>query len=296
MAGGPTVRIVGPAPLPPVYTLIGAGEVVPEDNTQGERWGAGIAVDRYTCALPNTWEHCSPQGSLTAPDKGTPDPVGTLDPPIFESFTIVLEDECSTVGMSQWYDEFVRRLTVAFEASQHFALEQEAWAPASTGNFGLRDFAEDLTPGGALDPLRVLALLEERIADTGRLGMIHCTPSLLLAWVNLRVVETNRTSGKAYSAMGTPIVPSGGYDGTGSTVLGSPALNPNEEWAVATGRVQIRLGPVYVNPTNIKEAINRRTNLIKVYAERLANVSWDRCFQAGALVDLCQVCTTPVGS
>ncbi len=74
-----------------------------------------------------------------------------------------------------------------------------------------------------------------------------------------------------------------------------------EEWAYATGPVDIRRSEIFTTPDTLAQALDRslgasnsRPNTITYRAERYFAVDWDSALQAAVRIDRCgSTCATP---
>ena len=91
--------------------------------------------------------------------------------------------------------------------------------------------------------------------------------------------------------LGTLVAVGAGYIGV--VPDGEAALAADQEWAFATGFVQVRRGELFVNPAVYSQAIDRAFNEVTYYAERNYLLSWvgrqdgsdANHIQAGVLID-----------
>jgi hypothetical protein len=183
-------------------------------------------------------------------------------------------------------DAFKARARAVFNAVESGALEREFW----TGEFlpdnpHLASADADVVTSGAVGLREGLALLEDAIAQTNRAGVIHMSARLAAAYSTIGggagVLIPER--GKLYTLLGTLVIPGSGYPGT------SPegAQTGTEEWAYATGPVEILRSADFIMPPNLAEAIDRSQNEIEYRAERYYIPYWDTALLAGAEIDRC---------
>ena len=142
----------------------------------------------------------------------------------------------------------------------------------------------------AVTPLRALELLETEIRRNGS-GIIHAAPATATAWAAETLITASR--GVLRTTLGTPVAVGAGYIGIRPD--GEAALNPGEEWAFASGPIEIyRDNEIMAIPGNYAEAIDRSLNDVLFYAERPYLINWiarqsttdDDHTQAGVLIDL----------
>jgi hypothetical protein len=277
-----------PQPRPPALSLLGAA-LTPDQLTEvgavGQRWQNGWAFQPEACTGGWVEDPCDPEPRITD------DRPGFIEG---EPFAVVVPDRCSTKGfLAADYEARARRLLLR---KQSKLIAAELWdgdlaAAAGWPNQTLIGAAE--VPGGAAEPpdvltngaasaLGSLACLEQYLAEcSGDRGMIHCTPQLATTWAALGHV-LRREGALLLTALDTIVVPDAGYPGSGPG--GTPAST--SQWAYATGMVTVELSPVEITPPTMAEAVDRATNTVEFYAQRLAAVMWDGCCHGAAEVDL----------
>jgi hypothetical protein len=274
---GPPIFIDGPAPSPPALTLVGAARNVP---VTGDRWINGAALWPYPRDLPDTYDPCqSPSSAGHAKDAGTPATEET-----FASIQVLEGITCTTRSVRN-PQEWQRRVQAALEAYEHWAIEREFWVGAlRPDNPHLAQVAgtTTLNSGTAVSIRDGVARLEQAIADAGGNGVIHMRPtvySMLSAW---DVFEPDLTRGVARTKLGTIVVPGVGY--TGSKPDGTAPTVTND-WAYATGQIEIRRSEVTILPDSMAAATNRAQNLTTFRAERYVLITWDQRIHAAVQVD-----------
>lgn len=305
---GPLHRIDGPPPLAPIYGLLATAtapaqgvRIVPDADERGiERWMNGVEVYPYPPDQGSVFDTCAGSGPVP---KGFGD---DLEHPQFGAFTAYVAQTCTTYKV--WnQDEFKARAVLALTAIESSIVAREFKTGTvltanphlgdGTGTFPNGDVATSFWDG--------MALLEDAIADTGRMGLIHCSPGLLTAaaakygWNYWHDVK----GGVIRMISGTPVVPDQGYKGGGAPI-GHAAPVGGQEWIYATGPVDIRRTEVFVTPENVSQALERgtggaentpaRPNSITYRAERYYLIDWDTELHAAVLVDRClDTCEAP---
>lgn len=317
----PTWAVDGPPPLPPVHGLLAAaaapaaGVRIVVDTTSGpvdlddlpdgyvparagtERWLNGVAVYPYPADVPEVWDACASGSSQTEKSFGE-----NIEPPEFAAFTI---DQAITCTSQQVPDEdaFKARAVLALTAKESYAVAKEFLT--GSGIAGQPFLADGLGsfPNGdiATRPNHGLQVLEQAIAETGSLGVIHCSPMLATALLGTGFVIKDVT-GVIRTINGIVVVPDFGY-AAGATPPTHAAPGPTEEWAFATGPVDIRRSEIFTTPATLAEALDRgtpdsatngRPNQITYRAERYYAVDWDTALQAAVLIDRCgTTCNVP---
>lgn len=262
-------------------------EVYTPANAGRERWIAGVSVYPYPASTPEGWDPCS--GSTLA-EKSFGDPI---TPPEFSAVTLDVAITCTS---QQVPDEaaFRARAVAVLAATESWGIARELMGGFL---FPLRPHFSDTnatTPNGtvATKPNHGLQVLEEAIAATGRLGLIHCSPMLATALMGAGFALSDKT-GAIRTINGNVVIPDNGYAGA-SALESGPALGPTQEWAYATGPVDIRRSEIFTQPDQLSQALDRglgattgRTNTITYRAERYTIAVWDTALQAAVLIDRC---------
>ncbi len=188
---GPPVRIDGPLPVAPTFSLINTAQVLNDTvtNPTGEgylvtesqdvfRAGNGAIVYPYPVDTGFSFDPCS-TGTFRVKEDGTAAPL-----PTFAAFTAYLPETCSSSRIVS-PDYFRARAQLAFAAVESSIYENvlaTGGILAGGGQPYLGDTNLVVLGGGAVSPKEGLALLEDAIGRTGRRGMIHATPSTVSAW------------------------------------------------------------------------------------------------------------------
>lgn len=255
-----------------------------------ERWLNGIAVYPYPAETPEVWDACaagSEQGEKSFGEAVTP-----------AEFAALTVSEAITCTSQQVPDEaaFRARAVQTLAAIDGYAVASALLTGSGiTGQPYLADgFGTFPNGDAATRPNHALQVLEQAIAETGRLGLIHCTPMLATALLGSGFVIKD-TTGVIRTINGVVVIPDFGY-AQGATPNSHPAPTATEEWAYATGPIDIRRSEVFTTPDTLAEALDRgtpgsattgRSNTITYRAERYYAVSCDFALQAAVLVDRC---------
>jgi hypothetical protein len=215
-----------------------------------------------------------------------------------DPFYVWAYDTCSTLGGASrdWQGRARRRL----EASQSFQIAREMWEGAIARDQGSPTgyLADDLTLASSTPVAAAkVGVLEAWAAECseGQRSMLHMSPHLFglyLAAVGSPAVTVSGSL--VVTALGNIVVTDAGYTGRG------PISQPDDgkEWAYITPLVQIRLDAVEILPGSLNEArnlaaaVNRRTNDVTVWAQRLAAYQLDPCCRFGVGTDVTRP-TTP---
>lgn len=327
---GPLWRVDGPPPLPPLYGLLPAAEapaagvrlVVDLDNgpsdvneirntgetmdeviarmkregllaavAGSERWLNGVEVYPYPNDHAQIFDTCAPGSSSSA----TKQFGGALAHPQFSAITIYYAETCTSYKV--WNQEaFKARAVAALQAVEGAALARHFMTGEGlTLNPHLSDANVTLLNGGVVtNAANALALLEQQIALTERLGLIHASPQFATA-LRERFAVDNKT-GVIRTINGIVMLPDFGY-AAGSRPSGGAAATGTQEWIYATGPVDIRRTEIFVTPETVSEALERgtpaastgRPNSITYRAERHYLIDWDTELQVAVLADRCAV-------
>jgi hypothetical protein len=272
----PRIRIDGPLPRPPRYTLSSVAQAVPDDA----HWRAGGAVTGYPSDAPSGHDPCSAGTSRIKDGPSAPNYTG-----VFPAFTAYLGEACGTYGIGD-YDEFRRRSEVALAARVSMALEQQL---ASASYVDAPHMGDDdvvlLATGAAVPVVTALGYLEDHLGASGQDGIIHVTPAVAAVlgdWLrdDRGVLRTGR---------GTPVAVGDGYIGADTPTSGGSKdtdAAAGQAWLYVTGPVLYRLDSEIVSlPETLAEALDRATNDVVFRAEQDLWVAWDKQVQGAVLAD-----------
>lgn len=272
---GPPRVLDGPVPIPPRYSLLVNAQIIDDLDYH---WMAGGAVYPYP-ELEDSGAH-NPCATGTEREKLEG---GAVPLPEFGAFTAYVAETCTARGIGD--DEaFKNRAVTALNGLEAAIVEHEfASGDAMPGNPYLANSAltnyQDL---GTLKTVEALARLENAIAETGKMGVIHTDPATATAWASACTVEREGAYLRAI-ATGTPIVVGYGYVGVRPDDEAAPPATSG--WAWATGPVQIRRSGIELLPGTLAAALDRQNNVVTYRAERHYLVDWDTELQAAVLVD-----------
>lgn len=294
---GPYAVIDGPPPVPARYGLLQAAAAlvpgvrfVPDD----ERWGNGVDMLPYPQHLGATHSPFDHSGAATKED-GT-----ASEDERFYPLAAYVADKCSAFRISD--DAAYKARIYARLAS----VESPLVAHAMLTGAGLPASSPALSDGGGTFPNgntaatlpQALAMLEAEIARARRAGVIHMSPraaSILSGSGHVFMLDPlgRNEQDVIYTRLGTLVIPDQGYV-DGSTPSPSPGSHPaptaGQEWIYASGFIEIRRTPTFMNPPTLQEALDRglgatngEPNTITYRAERYYLVSWDNLLQASVL-------------
>lgn len=280
-AVGPAFALDGPLPVAPPHSLLNTqflnadGElesvVVERDAT---RVLNGVVVWGYPEGCSSLWEPCS-DGTFRNKSSES-----TMSTPRFDAFVVYKPVTCDPISLRD-PEDLNRRAEAVLDATLSAAVESELAAgffPSTNPFFGDGN-VDDVTSGTAVSAKAALALLEDAIGETCRMGMIHATPGVLAA-ANQNPVGA--AVDRLVTPSGTPVVSGMGYIGVDTPALANPGAG--EQWIFATGPVRVYLGPIVTH--TVKESLDRSDNDLTLRAERYVVALWDTALQAAALVDL----------
>ena len=280
---GPSRVLDGPVPVPPRYSLLVNAQIVEDLDYH---WMAGGAVYPYPTLSddPDYNDGGVQYGCASGTEREKIEGGGNLLPE-FNSFTVYIAETCTARGIGN-DEEFRNRAVIGLNGLEAALVEREFAVGDAVGGTGSPYLADVSLPNytllGTLAPLEALARLENEIAETGKMGMIHTDPATATAWAGQYLIEKEGAYMRAV-ATGTPIVVGYGY--VGAKPDGAAALNADQGYAWATGPVQIRRSNVELIPGSLAEALDRMNNVVTYRAERNYLVDWDTELQAAVLVD-----------
>lgn len=280
---GPPALADGPAPLPPLRSLLNSVEL---PDASDDRWVNGIALRPWSAQCASTYDYCGHKPAALI-DGRSATPAGTGAENDVGSFMLYVALTCTTRGLN--VDELKTRATRLLAAVEPAGVERELerGAAMATPNAFLADAnASYVDADVAHNAVVSLALLEQAIAATCRRGMIHCPVAVGTAWAARELVEPDPTNAARLinPATGTIIVPGQGYSGAAPAGKTAAAF---QYWAYATGMVELRRTGIELDPPgDALESLARSTNDITYRGYRYWNIAWDRALQAAAKVDI----------
>ncbi len=277
------VNLQAPLPAPRKFTLLDAAQL--HDNPANERWLRGAAIGGDVPGPAYTQAGCSQGTDRIKADAGriAIDDAG--------AFTVYLPAFCTAQSIGPDPTYWTDRLELVFQVYESAAVERVfATADGLGTNVGryLGDSAVEILGGGAVGPVEGLALLEQEIARNGT-GMIHVDPSVATYWEANLLISSK--GGQMSTGLGTPVAVGAGYIDAAPDGEGTP--DPGEQWAWASGPVEISRSDLFTIPGLYSQAIDRSQNDVMFYAERHYLINWigridssdDDHIQAGVLID-----------
>lgn len=273
----PRIRLDGPTPRPPLYTLLSVAAQVDGGDPHSR---AGVNIRPFPPDLPVGHDPCL---DGTFREKDIPD--GLDLPDTFAGFTAYLGEVCTAGGIRDW-DEWKDRANVALLARRSYALEKQLLTAAYIESPNLDDDDVSVLAGGAAVPVvTAIGYLEDAIGATAQDGFLHVTPAVaaVLGYERLR-----DDRGVLRTVRGTAVIVGDGYVGGRPAPDGTPATAAaaGQAWIYATGPVMYRIDSgVTALPETIGEALDRETNEVIYRAEQDLWVAWDKQLQAAVLAD-----------
>lgn len=280
---GPARVLDGPVPVPPRYSLL-VNATILEDLDY--HWMAGGAVYPYpTLSDDPDYNDGGVQAGCATGTEREKIEGGTNLLPEFNAFTVYVAETCTARGIGN-DEDFRNRAVIGLNGLEAALVEREFALGDAIGGTGSPYLADVSLPNyqslGTLKAMEALARLENEIAETGKMGMIHTDPATATAWASQYLVEKEGAYLRAV-ATGTPIVVGYGY--VGARPDGQAAPPATSGWAWATGPVQLRRSNIELIPGSLAEALDRQHNVVTYRAERHYLVDWDTELQAAVLVD-----------
>lgn len=297
-------RIDGPPPSEPLYGLLqaahapaGGVRIVPDADSAGiERWGNGAIVWPFPPDTGEVTDACAPGTIVQEKTFGDED----IPNPAFKPMTLDIAITCTTYKV--WdHAAWVERARAVFEAIESSIMAREFLTGAQIGSNphladgGINDAAHFPNGDTVTSVKNGIAILEDAISQTGRQGLIHVPPSIIIALATNGFVIDNSTK-VVRTLNGTVVIPDQGYAVAGSHPNGHATPGATQSWLYATGPVDIRQSEIFVMPDQPSQAVDRgtggatngRPNSVTYRVERYALVDWDTVLQAAVLVDRCK--------
>lgn len=277
------VPLQAPIPSPRPFDLLAAATLVDPANL---RWLGGAWTGGDVPGPANTHDPCS---SGTDRVKAS---AGDIAQQMTGTFNVYLTGFCTAQSIGPDPRFWTDRLEMAFQVYEGAAVERVLATGDGHSTLGpyLGDGNMEVLGGGAVPALTALEMFETEIALAGG-GMVHVAPATATALLHAGVIEPRNNVMR--TKLGTPVAVGAGY--IGAVPDGAGALGTREEWAFASGPIQIyRRDTIETVPANYAEAFDRSNNDVLYIAERPYLFNWiartdpadDAHVQAGALVDL----------
>ena len=269
---GPALELDGPLPVAPKHGLLTVPGVIRAEDATREL--NGVNVWGYPTGCSELWEPCS-DGTYRVKSEDSEQPT-----PRFDSYVVYKPVICSAIGLAN-PEELSARVSRVLDATLSAGVEAAlaGGVPGSNNPFIGDSHVDDLTPtpGTAVSGKIALSILENAIGETCRAGIIGATPATIAGlqtdplWPHDQLVTVN----------GTPLYSADGLIGLTTPDLDAPDVG--EDWMVATGPIQVYLGPTVTFDT--RSSLDRSDNTLVFRAERYVLSVWDTALQAAVLVD-----------
>jgi hypothetical protein len=270
------------------YGLLSA--VTPAQGLDPHWMSSGFEIEELLCGPSVTGfiDECPPADPFVKPAVRS-NQYCHVDP-----FVLIGSYQCPPVGRpaDEAY-EIARQRLLKWEGYQ---LEQTVWTGVIANGTGLitPSFAfgnpdcdivpEDVSPGGAVDPVAAISLLETALGNTSGCGIIHVPYGLGAYLKYFRLLE--KDGDEYYTPTGFRVVLGHGYPGTGPANV---AASAGESWIFATGPMVLASSDLMQVPENIAEGFNRMVNDVEIRAERFYAVGFT-CGLFAVRVALCDLC------
>lgn len=281
-APGPLVPLDAPLPQIRPFRLLDAARIV-NDNS---RWETGAWINGYPAGEAAAHDPCA-DGTYRLKDADA-----SVARPFAGSFTVVLGGTCTARSVGPSLVDYENRLRLAFQALEGEVVERVFVDGLPGSSLGAYVGDANMESLGTAVPVEALALLEKEISENGA-GMIHVAPATATYWISQYLIEKQTEGGVAQmrTRLGTIVAVGAGYNGVRPD--GQNPLASDEEWAFATGFVEIRRGELEIVSNRYAESLDRSDNTVTLYAERDYLITWvgredtSDAFhtQAGVLVD-----------
>lgn len=257
--------------------LYGLLSVLTPRPTADAHWQNGIEWESLGCEAASGIgdPQCDPEDTTGLP-KVLDEANGALGEA--SPFTIYAAYQCSPVGHTIEYamDRAIERLQNREQARVEQAiwlgdLDNEGFAPAA------------VNAGDAASTIAVaIGELENWLGSNyGSTGVIHMTRAAALAGLAALALVTS--SGRLYTALGTPVVAGAGYPGT-SPAGAAPASG--QTYLYATPALVGYRSEIFPGAEPTSAGLDRSRNDLKAVAERTYVVGWDPCGTAYSIADL----------
>lgn len=260
--------ISGIKPTPPPVSLLTAATRLPASVV----WKSGVRWRGAACVPGYRWPYCG-----KAEDRHA---AKTISKPAFYPYMIyvpyqcdeVLEEPQTTVdGETITVDSYIADAQAEAEAVTPFHVSQELWTGAIEAlNPSLESVAADLG-GSAAHPVVALGQLLDAYAlsdaQGGSVPIVHAPWSVVVSLMGHGLVNQ---VGDVYYGPGCLISPGPGYPAGGLSGPAAADAGAGNVWTYISGPVEYALGPIEVTPTGPNAHFDRRTNLFRVWAQRMA--------------------------
>lgn len=269
MAKGPGFQpIPGIKPTPPAVSLLTAARPLPPGTT----WKSGVSWRGAACAPGYRWPYCGLSEDRHA--------AKAISKPQFYPYQIYVPYECDEAlqetqqtvdGETISIESYRADAQAEAESVTPFHVSQELWTGTIEAlNPSLESEATDLA-GAAAHPVVVLGQLLDAYyasdAQGGSTPIVHATMSVVVSLMGHGLVNQ---VGDVFYGPGCRISPGPGYPVGGLSGPDGADAGAGNVWTYISGPVEYGLGPIEVTPDEPNAHFDRRTNLFRVWAQRMA--------------------------
>lgn len=258
-------------PVVPKYGLLSTIEPVFIDDPHA--WAGGVEWEQDLCTEVESYiTNCPPAvGHERTAERD-------LEFCHADPFVVKAAYNCSTAGRTISESiPIARKRLIAWESHEVervFWTGQSANGPVNPSlNFG-NEYCDievvNLSPEGALDVVQAFGFLEEALTDVVPGGGIIHVPYGLASYIKAYHLIDKRED-LCCSPTGFPVVMGAGYSGSAP---GNVESVPGVTWIYGTGPIGVWRGPVFTNPDDASEGLDRYRNDVTVYAERFYAVGF----------------------
>ena len=258
--------------VPSPYGILSAIDTVTPGD--GHWQASGIEWEDFLCSPGVTGfiDECPPATGFTKPAERNAQ-FCQADP-----FVAVGSYECPPVGRPAGEAfEIARQRLLAWEQR---TVEEVLWTGQSAngpvnpsfafGNEACGIEPVDIVPGGSVDAVTAIAVLENALGDVLPCGGVIHVPYAYAAYLIDHRLLIER-DGAWYTPTGYLVVLGQGYPGSGP---GNVAAAPGTTWLFGTGPLILAKSNMIMVPEEVKEGVNRQINDITVRAERFYAVGF----------------------
>jgi hypothetical protein len=266
----PPALVIDPPTVQPYAGGLYSAADFPALPGDGERWINGLVFQAETCSQPKSWAITCPEDVARETktfEQTFPDLSGS-------AFVEYLGVQCALVGRTlEEYSTIVRRTLALCEQR---AVERTFW----TGDMGNDPHLADNDPvtGAVILSPTPLSLIDGVSELENALGDVYCGVGVLHAERKVAGYASNLfqaigTPAKLTTNLGTKWAFGAGYSvNTGPDGVVAP---DGEAWIYATAGIQIYRSDIWLQPDNLEQAFQTRTNFVELLAERAFVITMD---------------------
>jgi hypothetical protein len=275
-------RVIAPPARVPQHSLLRAALTGPQYDDEPD-WARGLSYAPETCGGYRAISDCTAEEV----DYGAgPGVAAFVD---YRPWDLQVEDPCaSTFGYAE--QVVTDRLRRAADAIESFAIARELWTgdltrAEVTANPDLETnlyLTKDPTVLGAgpVSPRRGLGMLEQAAGEAFHGQQIYLHISREARPFFPELVKVGQL---IYTNLDNVVVADAGYPGTAPDGV---AAVDNVAWIYATGPVVARRTPLVLDPAELAQAVDVRTNTIRRTAAKRVAATFDTCAYFAAPITL----------